>query len=182
VSGRVLLRFFHFSGIDVNDPASLSRNTNRFTLAERPDLKEMFGAYKSAVISNRDSAGEAQPYGFDRLSDGSAITRLARRLYAAHQEYFVDGDPFDANGSFGRFAKKMGLVKGKAAPKKQTWSDFNPKDRRVQTIHRGLRLALRVLGPDKYELLMRYLAHISVLRHQSVFLKEGLPEKADRRS
>ena len=33
-------------------------------------------------------------------------------------------------------------------------------------------MALRLLGPHRYELLMRYLAHIAVLRHQSIFLDE----------
>jgi len=33
-------------------------------------------------------------------------------------------------------------------------------------------MALRVLGPNRYELLMRYLAHIAVLRNQSVFLDD----------
>ena len=39
-------------------------------------------------------------------------------------------------------------------------------------VHRLLRLALRILGPNRYELLMRYLAYIAVLRNQSVFLKD----------
>jgi hypothetical protein len=57
------------------------------------------------------------------------------------------------------------------APAKSTWSDFSPRDRRVEAVHSLLKLALRVLGPHKYELLMRYLGHISILRNQKVFLK-----------
>ena len=43
------LCFFHFSGIVVADPAMLSKNTDRFTLADRPDLQRVFAAYKAAV-------------------------------------------------------------------------------------------------------------------------------------
>ena len=110
VSGRVPLRFFHFSGVEPADAASLSRHTNRYTLRSRPDLGELFAAYKRAVQANHRPEAEALPYGFDRFSDGTAVTRLARTL--------------------------------------------------------------RALGPNRYELLMRYLAFISVLRHQGVFLRD----------
>jgi len=166
------LCFFHFSGIVVNDPTMLSKHTDRFTLTERPDLREIFAAYKTAVLTNGKSAGEAMPYGFDAFTDGTVITRLARRIYAAHQQQWAGQDPFDATGSFAAFAKRQGLVAGKAAPQKATWKEFNSKDPRVEMVHRVLRFALRILGPNRYELLMRYLAHIAVLRHQSVFLKD----------
>ena len=177
VSGRVPLRFFHFSGVDLTDPASLSRNSNRFMLAERPDLAVVFAAYKTAVLGHNGSSAEALPYGFDQFSDGTAVTRLARRLFAAHAQHFTRAggqspDPFDAAGAFARFARQHGLAKGKAAAAKSTWRQFDARDRRVRAVHRLLRWALRALGPNRYELLMRYLAHISVLRHQSVFLRD----------
>jgi hypothetical protein len=165
------LRFFHFSGITLTDPASLSKNTDRFTLADRPDLHQIFASYKATVLANKDPTLEALPYGYDTLSDGTAINRLARRLYAAHASHWPNQDPFDATGPFAAFARRLGLVKGKAAPPKTTWGDFNKKDRRVAAVHALLKLALRLLGPVRYELLMRYLGHITVLRNQSVFLK-----------
>ncbi len=173
----VPLRFFHFSGLDPSEPHVLSRNTDRFTLPGRPDLQELFATYKAAVLAHGGLAAQDLPYGFDRLSDGTTITRLARRLFAAHQERFTmeDGeasDPFQAGGSFAHFARSQGLVKGAAPPAKTTWSEFKAEDRRVTAVHRLLRWLLRVLGPNRYELLMRYLAHISVLRHQAVFLRD----------
>lgn len=177
VSGPVPLRFFHFSGMSVSQPEELSRNTDRFTLADRPDVREIFGIYKQAVLANQGSAAENLPYGFDQFSDGAAVTRLARRLFSAHEQHFRGSeerllDPFDAQGPFGQFARAQGLVKGKAVAPKSTWKEFNPNDRRVNAVHRLLRWALRLLGPNRYELLMRYLAHISVLRHQGVFLRD----------
>ena len=68
-------------------------------------------------------------------------------------------------------------MKGRAAPAKATWRQFQPEDRRVLAVHRLLRWALRLLGPNRYELLMRYLAHISVLRHQGAFLRDPRWEK-----
>lgn len=181
-SAPVPLCFFHFSGVVIDDESVLTRHGNRFTLADRPDVQPLFREYKAAVRAHKQaaSAAEALPYGFDVLSDGTTITRLARRLYAAHHTRFPEGDPFDAAGPFARFAREHKLVAGVVAPAKSTWRDFNPRDRRVEAVHTTLKLALRVLGPHKYELLMRYLAHIAVLRHQAVFLREAKWDSADR--
>jgi hypothetical protein len=172
VNADAPLCFFHFSGIDVTDPAMLSKNTDRFTLANRPDLQNMFAAYKAAVIEVRNSAAESIPYGFDKFSDGTVVTRLARRIYSMQPMRWAGQDPFNAAGGFALFAKRLRLVAGKELPKKATWREFSPNDRRVEMVHRCLKVALRVLGPNRYELLMRYLAHIAVLRHQNVFLKD----------
>jgi hypothetical protein len=172
--GRVPLRFFHFSGIVVEDESVLSKHTNRFTLAARPDLTQLFAEYKAAVRAEKAAAGGAEKlsYGFDCLSDGTTVTRLARRLYAAHYERFRGTDPFDVNGPFAKFAQEQKLVQGTVAPAKETWKQFNPRDRRVEGVHKLLKVALRLLGPHKYELLMRYLSHIAVLRNQAVFLRD----------
>ena len=146
---------------------------SKLTLASRPDLQRLFAAYKGAVISNQGSEAEALPYGFDVFSDGTTVTRLARRIFAKHQERFAAEDPFAAGSRFAKFAKAQGLVKGTVAPAKSTWNDFSPTDHRVEGVHWMLKLALRVIGPHKYELLMRYLSHISVLRNQSVFLRDA---------
>lgn len=171
VNGGFPLIFFHFSGLVLQDPANLSRNTDRFTLASRPDLAEIFTFYRATVLSNKDPHLESLPYGFDTFSDGTTVTRLARRLYAQHEASFGVADPFSSDAPFFRFACKRGLLAGKAVPQKATWNEFSGTDRRVEAVHALLKLALRLLGPNKYELLMRYLSHISVLRNQSVFLK-----------
>jgi hypothetical protein len=171
VNGKFPLIFFHFSGVALNDPAVLSKNTDRFTLATRPDLAELFARYKATVLANKDRALESLPYGFDTFTDGTTITRLARRLYAQHEAAFGATNPFDAHGAFFQFAQQSGLLAGKTLPQKATWREFSGTDRRVEAVHALLKLALRILGPNRYELLMRYLSHISVLRNQSVFLK-----------
>lgn len=169
----VPLCFFHFSGVVVSDPAMLSKHTNRFTLAQRPDLQPLFAGYKAAVQSNEAPAADRLPYGFGAFSDGTTITRLARRLYAMHKKRLPPSsaeDPFAASSVFARLAKRSGWVKGALPPPKSTWHEFNPNDSRVHAVHKLLALALRLLGPHRYELLMRYLSHITVLRHQAVFL------------
>ena len=169
----VPLRFFHFSGLSPSEPHTISRNTDRFELTVRPDLQEIFARYKAVVQANAGHMAERLPYGFDQLSDGTPVSRLARRIFAAHEPRFRGSDPFDENGAFARFSRKQRLVKNKGKPTNATWRQFDSADRRVRAVHRILKFTLRALGPHRYELLMRYLAHISVLRHQSVFLRNG---------
>jgi hypothetical protein len=172
VNDTTPLCFFHFSGIVPQDPASLSKNTIHFTLAGRQDLQNLFADYKATLLANKDAALESLPYGFDRFTDGTAVTRLSRRIYSEHRARWAGQNPFDATGPYAAFARRLGLVAGKVAAAKSTWREFNPDDRRVDAVHLLLKLTLRMLGPNRYELLMRYLAHIAVLRHQSVFLDE----------
>ncbi len=169
------LCFFHFSGITPSDPTQLSKNTDRFTLATRPDLQPLFDAYRAALQAAADPTRERLPYGFAAFSDGTAVTRLSRRIYAQHRAHFPQPDPFDATGPWLAFCRREKLVAGTAPPIKASWQEFSGVDRRVLLVHRLLRLTLRALGPNRYELLMRYVAHIAVLRHQSVFLNRGLP-------
>jgi hypothetical protein len=99
------------------------------------------------------------------------VNRLTRRIYSKHSE-FERANPFDSDGRFYKFCKRNGLLLGKRKAEKTTWANFNPSDRRVRAVHKLLRMALSILGPERYELLMRYLSHISVLRNQSVFIKD----------
>lgn len=169
---EVPLCFYHFSGVVVEDGAVLSKHTDRFTLQSRPDLAKLFFNYKVAVREARSTELESRPYGFDSFSDGTAVTRLARRLYAMQGPRWAGENPFDAGSGFARYALRRGLVKDKVQPRKATWKEFRPTDRRVAAVHFVLKLTLKLLGPNRYELLMRYLAHIAVLRNQSVFLDE----------
>jgi|GEM_PF-5540949 len=66
------------------------------------------------------------------------------------------------------FAKrKRLLVRGNAAAKRHTFHDVDRFRGSIKIIHVLLRVALRVLGPNRYYMLMRYLSHISSLRNQT---------------
>jgi len=166
VNGSFPLRFFHFSGVDVFTESSLSKYSNRYTLSDRPDLAGIFADYKAAMQSNVREGEKVMPYGYDRFSDGSAVTSLARRLYAISPERWPETDPFRADGSFYQAAKKYNILGSKDEGGKLSWKQFNPEDRRIKLIHGVFRTLLSVTGPVKYEALLKYLSHISILREQ----------------
>lgn len=172
VNGDFPLCFFHFSGVDVFTESSLSKYSNRYTLSDRPDLAGIFADYKAAVRSNLREVEKVMPYGYDRFSDGSAVTVLARRLYAVSPERWPEADPFRADGSFYRAAKKYNILGSKDEGGRLSWKQFNPDDRRIKLIHGVLRMLLSFVGPVKYEALLKYLSHISILRQQAKVILE----------
>lgn len=172
VNKVIPLRFFHFSGVDVDDAAMLSKNTDRFSLESRPDLAPLFSDFKFEVIKNRVPAKDGIPYGFDIFSDGSTVTRLQRRMFAAREAEFGDEDPFDVGSKFHDFLRRHRLLVGKLKGATPGWREFNPNDRRVRLVQGLLLITLRILGPTRYELLMRYLSFISILRNQAIFIRD----------
>lgn len=166
VNGASRLKFFHFSGMDLNDINRVSKYQNRFTLRERADLVPVFEEYLGRVSRNRNTGADLVPYAFGSFSDGTAVTELARRVYACALDKFAQGDPFDASGQFFAFAKRARLLSGAQAEHFPDSQAVEPVDVRLKILHVMLRLALYFLGADRYVLLMRYLGHISILRNQ----------------
>jgi hypothetical protein len=169
VNGVSKLRFFHFSGVDINRVEALSKYTNRFSLQCREDLADLFATYKKKVAENRNAALDTIPYGFDFFDNGATVTQLARRIYAACEKEFLDENPFSGSSRFYRFAKAKHLIGVRALGHKPTWNQYDSADARVVWIHRLLKVTLFFLRSSRYELLMKYLAHISVLRQQIFF-------------
>jgi hypothetical protein len=164
------LCFYHFSGIAVDDSNSLSKYSDSYTLDNRPDLRSLFAQYKAEVILQRNISTDAVPYGFDHFTDGTAVTKLARRIFAAHEHQFTD-DPFQSNGAFYNFAYTQALIRPAQEGKSAGLREFDPKDKRVVAVNCLLKLALRILGPYRYESAMKYLAYIAILRNQGAFIK-----------
>ena len=166
VNGSRELRFFHFSGIDLNDLNRISKYQNRFTLQDRGDLGPLFEAYRQEVLKNEYSGSAGTRYGFGYFSNGIRISELARRVYALSLDKFAGLDPFDADGKFFSFAKRARLLSNTDSSSSYTSLNIDPGDIRLRFIHVCLRLIRLVLGADRYTMLMKYLAHISILRNQ----------------
>ncbi len=166
VNGKSRLKFFHFSGIDLDDIDRISKFQDRFTLRERADLAPLFEEYRRIVAGNLTAASREAPYAFATFSDGTVITELARRVYAFSMDKFSRSNPFDSSGEFYAFAKKARLLSRERGERTSAPTRLEPSDPRPRILHAFLRLALRLLGAHRYVLLMRYLGHISILRNQ----------------
>ena len=94
------VRFFHFSGLDIDHIETISRFQNRLTFRSRPDLAPIFVRYKELLQAERHDVLRQVPYAFSRFADGTSIPPLARKLLqSADPNAARWADPFDVTGS-----------------------------------------------------------------------------------
>lgn len=167
------LIFFHFSGINIRDNAlEISKHQNRFKMNDREDLRSIFLKYKTAVKDHDYERYQLHyKYSFGFFSDGTPISLLVRRLFAEHSNYFSNENPFLADSSFFRWAQKNMLCGKQGQPGNYTSLNYNKQDYRLKIIHKGLKLVLRIIGIERYQLLLQYLSFISILRNQKEVFK-----------
>jgi glycosyltransferase involved in cell wall biosynthesis len=80
-AGGELLRFYHFSGFNPEEPHLLSKHQTRTRLSEQPDLARLCGEFAEQVRAHR-RVGETQlAYAWDELGDGRRWDKRLRRLY-----------------------------------------------------------------------------------------------------
>lgn len=171
VNGADELVFFHFSGVDVDGGIRISKHSDQFDLASRADVEDLFAAYRGLLIENgiRDFGG--YNYAFGYFDDGTPINRLQRAAYAANLDLFGSSNPFDSKGLFFKWSKQRHLGSGKDTVSKYGRRNYDASDVRLRVVNMLLRLSLRILGPDRYTILMKYLEYASVLRNQKDIIR-----------
>ena len=170
VNGMPLV-FFHFSGLSVDPPAEqrleISKYQNRSDFTNRPDVRPLFDRYREDLTRNGHHQLRKLTYGFGSFSNGERINSVSRRIFAIDQLAFDSGtDPFNAFGPVYSMLARKGALGG-GAPR-ETPSSYNAHK------HSGamraalfmLAAAFRILGPERYTLLMAFLGHIASIRNQ----------------
>jgi hypothetical protein len=160
------LEFFHFSGIAVDAGEKLSRRKERFTLANRPDLRTIYKDYRALLIQHGFREFKAIKYAFGAFDNGQYINRLTRSLYAANLDKFAGEDPFSSSSRVYAWAKSAGFLSVCDSANSYSSESYSKSDFRLRAMNSLLRLMLRILGADRYTVLMKYLGYVSILRNQ----------------
>jgi hypothetical protein len=174
INGNTPLLFFHFSSFETDNPHSIARKQSRYAAESRPDLHELLDSYAARLQENENESYSKCAYNFNYFDDGMYITPSLRRVYAAlESEFPLSENPFSSGSFLQRFAIAHNLAGEKyKMSKPSTFKDIGTYSKSVRAISIVLRYVLRVVGPNKYFSLMRYLAYISSIRNQSdVFSK-----------
>jgi hypothetical protein len=166
VNGKEPLVFFHFSGISVDGGTRISKHTDQFDLVSRPDLEMLFQSYRERLVAYGIRETHRLPYAFGTFDDGTPVTKLLRAALAANLDTFGDGNPFNAKGPFYRWASQRHLLSHGDSVGKYGRKAYDKRDSKVKIVNGFLRMALRVLGPDRYTILMKYFEFASLLRNQ----------------
>lgn len=167
VNGRIPLVFFHFSNFDPADPQYLNKRASSEQGVDYPVLLELAQRY-AGCLSEKAAQVDRVRYSFDYMSDGRYISPTLRRAYAAVRgEFEPHHAPFDANGPVGAFARRNRLVGAQTMPYKYpTMRQAAGHSRKLSMVHAGLRVLLRLIGPNRFYDLTKLLVYLSAIRLQ----------------
>jgi Nucleotide-diphospho-sugar transferase len=185
-TGVFPLVLMHFSGYDTTRTDVANRRVEKnedLRLVEKSALYDLFAGYRSAVRQNRHEQFRSKPYQYDRFENGDKITKFHRRLYRRlterrtvyqyEDEYqramrdviskadLTFSDPFSCGpGSFWELLKiNHLLVPRSSGSVDQINLDVDSKSyvKKTAIMTALMRGAQKVLGLDRYLLLMRFL-------------------------
>jgi hypothetical protein len=176
VNGSYTLSFVHFSSfVDADDLAVADKQT-RHVVGSRPDFSQAGNVYREYLQRGRALVKVADTrYSYGQFDNGATVSPALRRFYAVSErpEVLAEVNPFSAQGTVYRFAREEGLVSPR--PAATTHINFKVQasySRQQRLITIAFRWILRMIGPDRYFNLMRYLAHYSSLLNQGDLLRK----------
>jgi hypothetical protein len=164
VNGEFPLVFFHYSNFVGDDPQYLKKRAIVERGTHRTDLLELGMAYK-AKLEEKTSLVPHVPYSYDYFSGGDYISPTLRRAYASILPELPPHDPFDSTGTFFKFAKKNSLLSRDRSPYKRSgMADLKQNQGYLRGIYCAMRVALRILGPNRFYNFSRFLVFLSSYR------------------
>jgi hypothetical protein len=164
------LEFFHFSGISVDDRDQISKFTDCYDLTNRSDLRLIFNDYRAQLINHGFRTYCSASYAFGAFDNGQYINRLVRSVFASNLDNFGGENPFSISSHIYEWAKRMHLLSARDSANNYKLTSYSKTDPRLRVLNAILRLALRILGADRYTVLLKYLLYVSILRNQRVVL------------
>lgn len=178
VNGDAPLIFFHYSGYNPSRPDQLSR---KLRVPQHVDdtLKMLLLFYGERLRANGTEIYQKYAYAFKCFSNGQQISSLARRLYSVSIDRWGDQDPFDAKSEFYAAAKKAGLLSKEDQAGRYSSNNLPVDDVRIRVINRMLFVLPKIIGGDRYTMLMKYLSFITILRNQRQLLFAGERQQAN---
>ena len=169
------LGFVHFSSFVEAERTIIADKQTRHGPGSRPDFSEVGDVYRKYLGAAKKLVNvEDADYGYSKFDNNISISPSLRRFYALFKDQrFRDfSNPFLSSGPIYEFADINKLLSFK--PPVVAHANFKTQavystEQRIITI--AFRWVLRLLGPDKYFIFLRYLAHYSSIFNQTDLLK-----------
>ena len=171
------LLFFHFSGFDPFETTIINRRHPQFNVTTYPSFKPIIEEYRERVYANGYDRFSKMTYGFNHYFDGSVITPLQRRIFRVYlNEHKVEFNPFEINTPFYKILKNSRLLL-KASTKQTGFASYTKEEKNKgkkledKVVKPMLRLALRVLGAERYAMLIRLFTLAGDKEYHSFLMK-----------
>ena len=171
------LLFFHFSGFDPFETTIINRRHPQFNVTTYPSFKPIIEEYRERVYANGYDRFSKMNYGFNHYSDGGVITPLQRRMFRVYlYGHKVEFNPFEINTPFYRILKNSRLLL-KASTKQTGFASYTKEEKNKgkklenKVVKPMLKLALRVLGAERYAMLIRLFTLAGDKEYHSFLMK-----------
>ena len=171
------LLFFHFSGFDPFETTIINRRHPQFNVTTYPSFKPIIEEYRERVYANGYDRFSKMTYGFNHYFDGSVITPLQRRMFRVYlNDHKVEFNPFEINTSFYKILKNSRLLL-KASTKQNGFASYTKEEKNKgkklenKVVKPMLKLALRVLGAERYAMLIRLFTLAGDKEYHSFLMK-----------
>lgn len=171
---KVPLMLFHFAGYDIkNADKVVHKNHPEYSMADFPELKQLFVWYRDNLLANKFKEYIVLPYQFNKFDNGSPVSSFQRRLF---RRLIEDGNKFDrpfatGEGSFYQKLKRNGLLSKENLDglKNKDVDQFKTKIRKLNFVMRKL---IAVLGFDSYALLLKFCMRYFRPENQTFLFKD----------
>ena len=170
------LGFVHFSSFVESDAHAVADKQSRHLSGSRPDFERVAAVYRAYLKRAKNLVCvKDKRYLYNEFENGDVISPTLRRLYSISDRLDLQAaeNPFAVDGPVYQFAKAHRLISN--LPASTAHTNFKGQahySHQKRIIAIAFRLGLRVLGPDRYFNLMRYLAHYSSLLNQGDMLRK----------
>ena len=172
------LLFFHFSGFDPFETTVINRRHPQFNVTTYPSFKPIIEEYRERVYANGYDRFSKMTYGFNHYFDGSVITPLQRRMFRVYlNDHKVEFNPFEINTPFYKILKNSRLLL-KASTKQNGFASYTKEEKNKgkklenKVVKPILKLALRVLGAERYAMLIRLFTLAGDKEYHSFLMEE----------
>lgn len=172
------LLFFHFSGFDPFETTIINRRHPQFNVTTYPSFKPIIEEYGEQVYANGYDRFSKMTYGFNHYFDGSVITPLQRRMFRVYlNDHKVEFNPFEINTPFYKILKNSRLLL-KASTKQNGFASYTKEEKNKgkklenKVVKPMLKLALRVLGAERYAMLIRLFTLAGDKEYHSFLMEE----------
>lgn len=170
-SGDHPLVFIHFSGFDPRN-TKINRHCKKLDLGKYPDWNPLLQEYETAC-KGKFEAFLSFKYSYAQFDNGVPIVHFYRRIY---RQMLGDGHHFaamfSATGGFYALLNKNGLIlKGGQNIDKVNESNLPNFEGKLNKLHRILKVARRVLGLNRYILLLKFFGKYSRPENQTFLIE-----------
>jgi len=166
------LIFVHFAGYDPNDLNLIHKDFWDMKISEYPDYSFVRDIYTEITNKFKFNELRKSDYTYNMFSNGDPVLDHHRRLYRALTDNGdIISDPFLKDGSYYNMLLMYGLI-SKNKPTKQNRKTYANFDTKLKKINKIFKIVFKILGSERYFLLMKLLNRYSKPENQSFLINK----------